>query len=339
MDEFLLDTVRTLPNVWLAVWIIVSLMLLGKGADWLVDESVELSLRWRVPKAIIGATVVSLGTTLPEMSVSVIAALSGSPGLALGNAVGSIICDTGLILGLAVLIGPIPLDKRVLNRQGWIQFFAACLLVAFSLPLFNLGDIFILGGVLPRWVGFLFLGLLVTYLVQSIRWSRSSSAEEESKESQAGGNAWALPKLLFSIALVVACSKLLIPAASEAALRMNVSEGIIAATIVAFGTSLPELVTAVTSSLRGHGELGLGNVVGADILNVLFVAGAATASTSGGLAVSKDFFILYYPAMLFVIVVFRLGIAFSKTHLRREMGWVLLGSYLLVTLLGYLLPT
>ena len=101
-----------------------SLAVLGKAADWLVDEAVALSERSGIPKVVIGATVVSLGTTMPEAAVSVFAAIQGNPGLAFGNAVGSIICDTGLILGLACVIAPLRLNRRIVNRQGWIQFAA-----------------------------------------------------------------------------------------------------------------------------------------------------------------------------------------------------------------------
>ncbi len=137
--------------------IAASLFILAKSADWLVDEAVVLSERSGVPKIIIGATIVSLGTTTPEVAVSVLAAVHGNPGLALGNAVGSIICDTGLILGLACLIAPLHLDPRIVNRQGWVQFGCALLLVLIATPWAAPAAAFSTGGLLPRWAGFLFL--------------------------------------------------------------------------------------------------------------------------------------------------------------------------------------
>ncbi len=345
MEEALAEFVSRLIWPLLAALIVVSLGLLAKGADWLVEEAVLLSRRSGIPKVVIGATIVSLGTTTPEAVVSVLAAIQGKSGLALGNAVGSIICDTGLILGLACLINPLPLDRTIVNRQGWIQIGAGFLLVAVCFPWGDPSSAWASGGRLPRAAGFLFLGLLAAYLWQSVRWSQQDTrlyAEtlaleadfEKREESRAP--VWALLlKLLGAIALVVGSSTVLIPAVSEAAMRLHVPESIIAATMVAFGTSLPELVTSVTAARRGHGELAVGNVVGADILNVLFVAGAAAAVTHGGLPAPSHFFTLFFPSMLLLLLVFRVGILVSGETLRRPFGWVLVGTYLLVTVLSY----
>ena len=150
MEEALEHFFQGLHSGWLALVIAASLAVLAKAADWLVDEAVELSSRSGVPKVVIGATIVSLGTTAPEAAVSVFAAIQGQPGLALGNAVGSIICDTGLILGLASVIAPLKLDRRIVNRQGWIQLGAAAALVACSFPWSTPAQVFSSGGNLPR---------------------------------------------------------------------------------------------------------------------------------------------------------------------------------------------
>ena len=149
MDALLESLFHDMNALLLAGVIVVSLMVLGKAADWLVDAAVSLSERSGVPKVVIGATVVSLGTTAPEAAVSVLAAIQGSPGLALGNAVGSIICDTGLILGVATLIAPLRLDRTIVNRQGWIQLGAGLALVIFSFPFSRPAAVFLSGGNLP----------------------------------------------------------------------------------------------------------------------------------------------------------------------------------------------
>ncbi|MCB9384392.1 MAG: calcium/sodium antiporter [Bryobacterales bacterium] len=327
----------------LAVVIVVSLYVLGKAADWLVDEAVELSERSHIPTTVIGATVVSLGTTTPEAAVSVLAAAQGAPGLALGNAVGSVICDTGLILGVACLISPLRLDRNVVNRQGWIQVIAGFLLVLACWPWAAPATAFTDGGNLARGMGVAFLVALAAYMWQSIRWARqdSASAREaaESHHHEEYDPLWlTLLKLLAAVTIVVLSAQVLIPAVTEAATRLNIPESIIAATLVAFGTSLPELVTSVTAARRGHGELAVGNVVGADILNVLFVSGAAAAATPGGLHAAPHFFRVLFPAMLFVLVVFRVGIWFSGKELRRPFGYVLLGAYALYLVVSYLAP-
>jgi cation:H+ antiporter len=333
MEQWIHHTIQGLPLYALFLIIAITLYTLSKGADWLVEEAVILSVRWGVPTVLIGATIVSLGTTTPEAAVSVLAAVKGTPDLALGNAVGSIICDTGLILGTAALIAPLPLNRTIVNRQGWLQLSAGVLLVVSCL--FVGTD----GRHLPQFMGFAFLILLVAYLWQTIRWSRNAnqdSVADEVESSESDAKAFfVLIKLVFAIAVVVASSWILIPTAKETAIRLHVPPSIIAATIVAFGTSLPELVTAVTAARSGHGELAVGNVIGADILNVLFVAGASAAVTGGGLVASDHFFRILFPAMLFILVVFRVGIFTSGDTLKRPFGVVLIATYLAVMVVSY----
>ncbi len=332
MHDFINNSIGDLHTAFLFGIIAITLLALGKGADLLVEEAVALSTRLGISKVLIGATIVSLGTTLPEVTVSVMAAIGGNPDLALGNAVGSVICDTGLILGIATLIGKIPLNRTLLNRQGYIQLGVGFLLVVACLPFANLGSVFTEGGSLPQVVGFGFLVLLGGYLWISTRWAKSgegASLEVESHEKAA------LPMILFKIfcglALIILSSEVLIPTVEETALRFDVPQSIIAATLVAFGTSLPELVTAVTAVRKGHGELAIGNVIGADILNVLFVAGMAAAVTPSGLQASPNFFTTLFPAMIVLLLVLRASIVFSKDNLSKIGGAALLLGYI-----GYL---
>ena len=313
------------------------LLFLAKGADILVREAVTLSLRWGVPTLLIGATIVSLGTTLPEAAVSVAAAVGGRPVMALGNAVGSIICDTGLIMGIAAILRPIPLERHIVNRQGWMQLGSGFLLVALTIPWSTPAHIFSTGGRLPQWAGWFLLALLVLYIWKSIRWARKGEAPLQEGEvlADSAGIGRVFLKLVLGMSLVILSSKFLIPTVEETAFRLQVPEAVIAATLVAFGTSLPELVTVVTAVLRGHPSLALGNVIGADILNVLFVAGASAAVTRGGLQADPRFFQMLFPAMLFILVVFRLSIWLSGAELRRTTGIILLGSYVLITFLVY----
>lgn len=321
----------------LMVAIVVLLFVLAKGADILVAEAVTLSVRWGVPTLLIGATIVSLGTTLPEMAVSVMAAVTGRPDLALGNAVGSIICDTGLILGIGILLRPIPIDRAVVNRHGYLQLGFGVLLVLLCIPWSAPARMFSDGGALPQAGGWLLVVLLVLYLWKSITWARKGEASlaGETENVDSAGTVLVLLKLAFGISLVILSSKLLIPAVEETAIRLDVPKAIIGATLVAFGTSLPELVTVVTAVRRGHGALALGNVIGADILNVLFVAGMAASVTRGGLLAGPQFFQLLFPAMLFVLFAFRFAVWVSKDVLPRWTGFFLIGAYVLVTGISY----
>jgi cation:H+ antiporter len=342
MDAWIANLVSQLHIAFLFLIIAGSLALLVKGADILVDHAVALSVKWGVPKMLIGATIVSLGTTLPETVVSVLAAVQGAPGLALGNAVGSIIADTGLILGLALLMGTIPVDQRLVSRQSWVQFGSACLLVLVAIPWFGLRGMFSEGGRLPQFVGIIFLVLLAVYIWQSIRWAKDvPTGVADLGPTDVGPEirpVWALLKLAGGIVAVVIASQILIPTVEETAMRIGIPDAIIAATLVAFGTSLPELVTALTAVRKNHGELALGNVLGADVLNVLFVSGASAAVTRGGLEVPPAFFYLFFPSMLFVVVVLRIGIGRTSHQLSRGFGVVLLVAYLLTVVLGYVAP-
>lgn len=331
METYLYRTFQDWHWSLLLAVIALAIALLAWAADRAVREAVALSLRTGLPKVVIGATVVSLGTTSPEAAVSVFAAVKGYSGLALGNAVGSIICDSGLILGAAAIIAPLRLDGKLADRQGWVQFGAGVLLVACCWPLADPLGAFRDGGALPKAAGFVFLALLLVYLWLSARWSRGQKGtipDEELEEAEARKAPTLLvAKLLGALLLVVLSSMILVPAVRVLAEQARVPESIVSATLVAFGTSLPELVTAVTAAFRGHGELALGNVIGADVLNVLFVAGAAAAVTSEGLHAEPHFFSLQFPAMLLILLVLRVRFSTHRGPLGRRLGVLLLLTY------------
>ena len=252
MDALLHDFLMNSSVVISLIVLVASLFTLSKGADWLVDSAVALSLKWGMPKMVIGATIVSLGTTLPEASVSTLAAIKGNAELALGNAIGSIIADTALIIGLAAMLGTVPVDKRLIHRQGTVQFAAAMLLTLVSLPFFSPGR----EGKIYQWMGWIFVVLLACYMYISFRWAKESM--EESEQDTAEENQKPLWLLLVwlavGITVVVLSSKILIPAVEVSAIKIGIPQSIIAADLVAFGTSVPELVTAITA-VRKSGRI------------------------------------------------------------------------------------
>ena len=298
----------------LLLLVVASIAVLAKGADWLIEGAVDLAIRTGMPKIVIGATIISLGTTLPEMFVSVMAAFMGNPGLALGNGVGSIIADTGLIFGLSCVLAAMPVNRYILNRTGWIQVGAALLLVAISVIALatRAPDS---PPMLERWVGFFFLALLVGYLYITYYWSKQKHGEEtdstDNEETGARGLALSWILLLGGLILVIVGARLLVPGASEIAERIGVPDDVIAASMVAFGTSLPELITAITAIRKGHPEITVGNVVGADVLNCLFVIGAAAAAVP--LAIPQNFYTLHFPVMLLILLSFRVFISTNKS--------------------------
>ena len=339
MTEYL-DTVLAFWPSWaLLATFVVSILVLGKAADVLVEDAVAISLQWGLPSAVVGATIVSLGTTTPEAVVSVLAAVQGRSELALGNAVGSIICDTGLILGIACLIRPLPFNRGVVNQQGWVKVATGGLLVAASVPWATPVAAFTSGGHLPQFAGWGFLILLGLYMRWSVQLARQSTgADHTFGPDGLRGRARTILSIAVAIAVVVFSSSLLISSATELAIRLDVPSSIIAATLVAFGTSLPELVIVVTATRKGEPEIAIGNVIGADILNVLFVAGAAAAVTPAGLAADPHFFFLQFPAMLFLLAIFRFGTLMTRDNtLTRPFGVILLTTYVMVTVASYML--
>lgn len=317
----------SLGTAWLLVILVASIAVLGKGADTLVDCAVRFAKMVGVPRVIIGATLVSLGTTTPEAAVSVLAAFKGMPEFALGNAVGSIICDTALIFGLCAVLAPLPKDMFILNRHGWIQLGSAALLILLCLPFADAatGD-----RMLPRAAGFFLITLLAVYMLVSYHWARQheGDGEEENGEVQSrsfGTIMLMLFGMIVGVAFVIFSSHTLIQSVRVTAERAGIPPAIIAATLIAFGTSLPELVTALMSIRRGAMDLLVGNIIGADILNVLFVAGASAVAAP--LLVPDIFFTLHFPAMILVLVVFRIAIHLPGKTFLRGLGWVLLALY------------
>ena len=336
-EEVLQGFVGDLSIVVLLLIIVASVALLSKGADWMIDGVVDLARRTGLPKIVIGATVVSLGTTLPEAFVSVMAAFLGNPGLALGNGVGSIIADTGLIFGLTCVLVAVPVNRFILNRTGWVQVGSATLLVVIAVVAFVAAE----DGVEPmlnRTIGVFFLILLVGYLYITYRWA-TQGGDLGHDEEVSTDEPMALPKSWFMVVggltLVVAGARVLVPSASEIAVRAGVPEDVIAATLVAFGTSLPELMTAIAAIRKGHPEITVGNIVGADVLNVLFVIGAAAVAAP--LAIPDNFYFFHFPAMLIILISFRVFISMNKKTFHRWQGAWLLGVYGLYVALQYIL--
>jgi len=303
------------------------------GADRAVAGGARLAYRLGVSKVIIGATIVSLGTTTPEAFVSVLAAIQGQPDLALGNAVGSVIVDTAFVLGLSLVLVRLPLDRFVLKRHAWLQLGAVVLLIVVASAMALLH-----GGmeetVLPRPVGFGFVLLLAAYMVLSVRWGRQHPQAvklPEAVDSDAdrrhpyGAVGWNLLLCLGGLAVVAAASQVMVGSVSILCQRYGVPPDILAVIVVAFGTSLPELATAIASIVKGHPEMLLGNVIGADILNVLFVVGVSASAVP--LRVSPYFFYLHFPVMLTAVMLVRLYVWTSGDRFRRWHGIPLLALF------------
>ena len=361
----------------------VGLVLLIKGGDWFVDGATGIAKRFNLPDIVVGATVVSIGTTLPEVMVSTTGALAGSGAMAYGNAIGSIICNTALIAAISITCNPGPVNVKSMKTPAVFFFLSAAL---YCLAAYLLGEF-------PRWMGFVMLGIFVCYMLLTVRNGLknpdSSSSEEEEEETT--GMPWVSIAIIGAVSLLVAFSgsffetepvwfaavmaivtvavllfgsklikaddvtrrlwmelillvagaaiiavgaDLLVEHGQIIAIGLGVPETVVALLFVALGTSLPELVTTITSLRKGRASLGVGNVIGANVFNLVLVSGVAVSLApfavpsentllNTGLNLSL---VLDIPVMLGVMSLMIFP-ALLKKKLGRWQGVLLLGIY------------
>ena len=305
----------------------VGLVLLIKGGDWFVDGASGLAHRFHVPELIIGATVVSIGTTLPEVMVSAQSALTGHGEIAYGNAIGSIICNTALIAAITVAIRPGPVDSKALKTPVCCFFGSAAV---YCVAAYLLGEF-------SRPLGLVMLAIFVVYMVITVRQGfRNPSAPAEAEQHEDDGTSNSLLKelalLVVGAVLIAVGANLLVENGTLIAQALGVPESVIALTFVALGTSLPELVTAITSLAKGHGALSLGNVIGANIFNLVLVSGVSVTLAPFEVPCSSVLFgqnaslVLEIPLMLAVMALLTLP-ALTRKKLDRWQGILLLAIY------------
>ena len=307
------------------VLFIVGLILLIKGGDWFVEGATGIAHRFHVPELLIGATVVSIGTTLPEVMVSATSALGGHGEIAYGNALGSIICNTALIAALTIAIRPSETDRKTLKTPVLFFFIAAAIytVVAYTTGRFSRG------------VGILLLAVFVIYVIINIRQVKKlpqpqTSSEPESENSNTTAKDVFL--LVIGAVLIAVGANLLVDNGTLIAQALGVPESVIALTFVALGTSLPELVTAITSLAKGHGSLSLGNVIGANLFNLVLVSGTSATLAPFDIPSSKTIagmnasLVVDVPLTLFVMAFLTLP-ALKRGKLSRVQGIVLLVIY------------
>lgn len=256
----------------------IGLAVIIKGGDWFVEAAVWMADATGIPKVVIGGTVVSLATTLPEFFVSSIAAARGHAEMAVGNAVGSVICNTGLILALSVFFSPIKFDRKLF-------------LVRSLLAVVSLGTFWALGidKQVDRGEALLLVGLLVLYiavnLVQINRRAREGSSMTSGESDRRIQRE--IAKFIGGSLFIVAGARLLVDNGTLLAFALGIPEGIVSLTLIALGTSLPELATAVTALSKGHKSIAVGNVLGANTLNMTFVLGLSALFSEKGLVLAS----------------------------------------------------
>ena len=300
-------------------------LLLIKGGDWFVDSAVGVAKRFRVPEIIIGATIVSIGTTLPEVMVSVTAAVNSNGAIAYGNAIGSIICNTALIAALTIAIRPAPVNKKALVTPV-VFFFVSAAIYVIAAYIFGRFD---------RWLGMIMLVVFGAYMATTIYSGFKNPIEKSSDENNTSEN-YSLIKdiilLIISASVIAFGADMLESSSVSLATMAGIPTEVIGVTVVALCTSLPELVTAITALAKGHGALSLGNIIGANIFNLVLVSGMAVTLSPFAIPEGSKLLgfntsqIMEIPLMVGVMALMTLP-ALAKGKLRRWQGVTLLCVY------------
>lgn len=303
---------------------LLALVVLTLGADWLVRGATRLAARFGVSRLLIGLTVVAFGTSAPELAVSLGSSLTGKTDLAVGNVVGSNVFNVLFILGLSALVAPLGIARKLVRLDIPI-------LIAVSLLLFVLA----LDGRVGRFDGLLLVAGALAYTVFSVRISRADASPEEAGASSrpAGRLAFDLGWIVLGLVLLVFGARWFVDGAVELARGFGVSELVIGLTIVAAGTSLPEVATSVVAALRGERDVAVGNVVGSNLLNILAILGLCGLVAAEGVAVSPAVLRFDLPVMLAVAFA-TLPLAIARGRIGRWEGLLFLVAYALYA--GYL---
>ena len=301
---------------------IVGLLFLIKGGDWFVDGASALARRFHLPELLIGATVVSIGTTLPEVMVSTMSAVSGHGEIAYGNAIGSVICNAALIAAITIAVRPGKVDPKTLKTPVLFFFAAAAI---YCIAAYGFGKF-------TRPMGILMLTMFVAYMVVNVMQMKNSPTEVQTAEEELMPLPRTLILLVVGAVAIAIGANLLVDNGTLIAQSLGVPESVIALTFVALGTSLPELVTAITSLIKGHSDLSVDNVVGANVFNLVLVSGVSVTLAPFTIPQSNTLFginsslVLDLPVMLLVMLIMTVP-ALAKGRMNRAQGIILLAIY------------
>lgn len=302
---------------------VLGLVMLLLGANYLVESSVAVAKRAKLSSFIIGAVIVGAGTSAPEMFVSVASTVQGHGDLAIGNVVGSNICNTLLILGVTALIHPFVIERRIVSRDILFVVFISALMMIFASDSLLWGSD---GSVISRIDAGIMLALFVGYLIYSFR---NGGASEESSQASVWDNRplwFTICVLLISLAVLLLGGDIFLDNIVIIAERMGVSESVISITVVAFGTSLPELITSAIAAFKGNSQLALGNVLGSNIFNILLILGVSSMMSPAEISSisTVDFSVMLSSAVLVLLAAYVL----KKYEMCRTEGAILLAVYI-----------
>ena len=293
---------------------VVGLVMLCYGGNWLVNGGVVIAKKLRISNLVIGMTVVAYGTSTPELAASIAAAGEHSD-IILGNIIGSNIANIGMVIGIAAIMIPLIVKKSTLKKEMPIMLGFSLLLIALSID-----------GVISQYDGFVLIGLLVAFTIYTYRDTKSQRDDENNNSAIEKKNVYlrALGLLGIGVVLLYFGAELTVDNAVAIAESVGISERIIGLTVIAIGTSLPELITSIIAIRKGHGDIGIGNIIGSNIYNVLMIMGVAATIT--GIAVADE---VFYDYIIMIAFSFGLLLAMMTGIIDRKIGIGLSVAYII----------
>ena len=306
------------------VFFIIGLIMTVKGGDVFVDAAVWMAERTGISSAIIGATIISIATTLPEFFVSTVASNEGFSEMAVGNALGSYICNIAFIMGICSLIKPIKIKTKFFGIKGVMMIAYLCIFFILSK-----------GGIITYKEGNWLLGLVILYIIINIiehKKEDKGNKKTKRKDIRKKDIIINIFKFILGGFLIVYGAHLLVSTGVKIANYLRIPKQVISLTLLAIGTSLPELVTALTAILKDQQNISLGNIIGANILNISVIMGASALVSDQGLIISRQTLILDLPMALLVSLVFIVS-GICKERVGRLTGLILLSSYIIYLLI------
>ncbi len=302
--------------------LVVGFLFLIKGADWFVDGSSGVARRFGIPSVVIGLTIVAFGTSAPEAAVSITAALNGDNGIAVGNVLGSNLFNLLMVIGVTSLLNPCKVDSGIISRD-----FPFSILISIVLLVLGM-DTFLGGGeinVISRGDGMILLMFMVIFMVYTIRGAMDPSRKPEPRDAMEPKPqvTKCLGLIVIGIAGIVLGGQLVVESATAIAISFGISQTLVGLTIVAMGTSLPELVTSAVAAKKGESDIAIGNVVGSNIFNILFVLGSSSAITP----VPFSMLSVYDSAIVIAVSLLIYMFCYTKRQVNRIEGAVAVMTY------------
>lgn len=299
---------------------LIGFILITKGADMFIDSTIFVAKKTSIPEIVLGATIVSLATTFPELTVSVCASIKGHTTMSLGNAVGSIICNTGLALGLVAIIKPFKVDRRVFNSKAILLMISIIILIVLGLD-----------KVIDKKDAMALMGILIIYMINNYKsipktQMRSVSSTNARNESKSFDILKISSLFIIGIIMMIIGSRLLVDNGIKLAAFIGIPQAIISLTVIALGTSLPELVSCLTAIKKNHNAISVGNILGANILNIVSVI--SISSFINDTPILKQTSMIDFPFMIMLVLILIIP-TIIKEKIYRFQGFLMIFTYLL----------